>query len=103
MTGGKPRVLIVEKSNEKRTTLKNILRNGFQILEAKDEREAAELLKKSGVDLCVMRPDRYLVLTGQTAIYCTVKAPGEAGITGSTDRTPEPRSCKKENRRTAAL
>ena len=69
MTGGKPRVLIVEKSNEKRTTLKNILRNGFQILEAKDEREAAELLKKSGVDLCVMRPDRYLVLTGQTAIY----------------------------------
>lgn len=69
MTGGKPRVLIVEKSNEKRTTLKNILRNGFQILEAKDEREVAELLKKSGVDLCVMRPDRYLVLTGQTAIY----------------------------------
>lgn len=37
MTGGKPRVLIVEKSNEKRTTLKNILRNGFQILEAKEK------------------------------------------------------------------
>ena len=63
------RILIVDESKEKCTQMKNILQNDYQILEAKDEREAAELLKKSGVDLCVMRPDRYLVLTGQTAIY----------------------------------
>ena len=63
------RILIVDESKEKRTQMKNILQNDYQILEAKDEREAAELLKKSGVDLCVMRPDRYRVLTGQTAIY----------------------------------
>ena len=69
MTGRRLRVLIVEKSNEKRTTLKNILRNSFQILEAEDEREVAELLKKSDVDLCVMLPDRYRILTGQTAVY----------------------------------
>ena len=61
--------MIVDESKEKRTQMKNILQNDYQILEAKDEREAAELLKKSGVDLCVMRPDRYRVLTGQTAIY----------------------------------
>ena len=44
MKGEKPRVLIVEKSEEKRIILRDILRNGFQILEAENEREAAELL-----------------------------------------------------------
>ena len=34
MKGEKPRVLIVEKSEEKRIILRDILRNGFQILEA---------------------------------------------------------------------
>ena len=57
MKDEKPRILIVEKSEEKRAILKDILRNGFQILEAGNEREAAELLKKHGVDFCVMRPD----------------------------------------------
>ena len=69
MTGGRPRVLIVEKSAERRTALKDILRNGFQILEAENEREAAELLKKCGADLCVMLPDTYQDVTGQSEIY----------------------------------
>lgn len=69
MTGGRPRVLIVEKSEERRTVLRDILRNGFQILEAEDEREAAKLLKKRGADLCVMLPNTYQDMTGQNEIY----------------------------------
>ena len=69
MKGEKPRVLIVEKSEEKRIILRDILRNGFQILEAENEREAAELLKKHGVDFCVMRPDTYQDMSGQSEVY----------------------------------
>ena len=66
MKGEKPRVLIVEKSEEKRIILRDILRNGFQILEAENEREAAELLKEHGVDFCVMWPDTYQDMSGQS-------------------------------------
>lgn len=69
MTGEKPRVLIVEKSVPKRTALRNILRNSFQILEAENEREAADMLKDCGVDLCIMLPDTYQDMTGQNQIY----------------------------------
>ena len=69
MKGEKPRVLIVEKSEEKRIILRDILRNGFQILEAENEREAAELLKEHGVDFCVMRPDTYQDISGQSEVY----------------------------------
>ena len=69
MKGEKPRVLIVEKSEEKRIILRDILRNGFQILEAENEREAAELLKEHGVDFCVMRPDTYQDMSGQSEVY----------------------------------
>ena len=69
MKGEKPRVLIVEKSEEKRIILRDILRNGFQILEAENEREAAELLKEHGVDFCVMWPVNYEDRSGQSEVY----------------------------------
>lgn len=59
----------MDESEEKRTQMKNILQNDYQILEAENEREAAKIRRKCEVDLCVMLPDRYRVLTGQTAIY----------------------------------
>ena len=69
MKGEKPRVLIVEKSEEKRIILRDILRNGFQILEAENEREAAELLKEHGVDFFFFFPDKNQDMSGQSEVY----------------------------------
>ncbi len=69
MTDGRPRVLIIEIAEERRAALKDILRDGFQILEAENEREAAELLEKYGADFCAILPDTYQDMTGQSELY----------------------------------
>ena len=68
-TDKKPGILIVDESEEKRTQMKNILQKEFCVLEAENEREAAKVLRNYEVDLCVMLPDSYQTLTGQSAVY----------------------------------
>lgn len=68
-TDKKPGILIVDESEEKRTLLKDILQSNFQILEARNEREAAKLLKNCGAELCAMLPDNYRAMAGRSAVY----------------------------------